>query len=1005
MMYKYLNQTIPSHKRAEINEKILYVIDAKSNQISQEVIFNCYTGIGGLHNLNFSDFDSFHDFTEAKKELEMGQFFTPHQICEEIVNIAAPSDSDMVADLCCGMGNFFNYLSGQKNVYGIDVDFNAIKVAKHLYPDANISALDIRQYEPKERFDIVFGNPPFNLKFRYKGDDVLSQFYYCLKSNDLLNPAGLLLLITPISFMADEFWNKSQIEIMNKRFSFVGQSRLDSKAFNGVGVENFNTKIIVFQKNSKYIEHNTYSPEEFVSISTLTDRVSLKKSEKHSIRLKLVQEAMSSSSKDFEYKLKKYLYEIKTQPALNKHYDKSIAYVEKYRNQTAPTDQKEYEKWMKSRITEEKVLSRFRRIVRNQNIVESDRIKLVRQNGKFKIKAYSTKARAGIAGCSLDFYFNDLIRNGESLFRHIVSPYLQSELNCQIKIADKWIMRKHREYTAQSTPFSGMDKNIALDTYIDSLSFLNAKMEQCHFTNLQKSDMGLFFQKRYVLLNWQQGSGKTAVAFHYGKYLLDHNKVKNVFILAPALATNLTWIPFLQRNGVKFCVVKTEDDVRNIERGNFVIVANSMVGKLKGSLQNYMRRISNKGCLLFDESDEITNPTSKRTKAIMDIFRRLRYKLLATGTTTRNNIGELYSQLELLYNNSVNFNCDCMTVYSYDKENNLDSHNNDRYNEPFPPRGGHILFKSCFCPGKASVFGIEKTNQDVYNADELGKIIDKTIITRKFREFAGEKYKIFSHTVVPSMNEQEVYRTIVDEFHKVAPLYFSISKDSRKEAAFRIMRIIQLLIKSCSTPHLMPGYGGVNLPTKAAFIGKMIEERDEKIAIGCTTLESLDMYSSYLSNKFPARPLFIVSGGVTFKKRDKILREFEESQNGILICTQQSLKSSVNIPTCNEVIMEALQWNIPKMEQFYFRTIRFDSDDNTNVHFVSYAGTIEQNILALVLSKERLNEFIKSGEVKEQSEIFEEFGVSESLLESLMKKEYDEEGKVHIAWGQQSINN
>ena len=36
--------------------------------------------------------------------------------------------------------------------------------------------------------------------------------------------------------------------------------------------------------------------------------------------------------------------------------------------------------------------------------------------------------------------------------------------------------------------------------------------------------------------------------------------------------------------------------------------------------------------------------------------------------------------------------------------------------------------------------------------------------------------------------------------------------------------------------------------------------------------------------------------------------------------------------------------------------------------------------MALVLTKERLNEFIKTGEVKEQSEIFEEFDVTKMCI-------------------------
>ena len=69
------------------------------------------------------------------------------------------------------------------------------------------------------------------------------------------------------------------------------------------------------------------------------------------------------------------------------------------------------------------------------------------------------------------------------------------------------------------------------------------------------------------------------------------------------------------------------------------------------------------------------------------------------------------------------------------------------------------------------------------------------------------------------------------------------------------------------------------------------------------------------------------------------------------------------------------------------------------------ATAVEQNLMALVLTKERLNEFIKTGEVKEQSEIFEEFDVTMSVIESLLVRERDSEGKIHISWGSQRIMN
>ncbi len=179
--YLYRNISIPQYKRKEINNKIINIINnnlCDQFKITQEDIFTMYTGDGGLHELEFNDYNNFCEYTEAKKEIENGQFFTPHHICKFIVDCIKPSKFDLVADLTCGMGNFFNHLENQYNVYGNELDIKAYKVAKKLYPDANITNNDIRLYNPDIKFDIVLGNPPFNLKWKVSKEEYLSQLYY-----------------------------------------------------------------------------------------------------------------------------------------------------------------------------------------------------------------------------------------------------------------------------------------------------------------------------------------------------------------------------------------------------------------------------------------------------------------------------------------------------------------------------------------------------------------------------------------------------------------------------------------------------------------------------------------------------------------------------------------------------------------------------------------------------------------------------------------------------------
>ena len=929
----------------------------------------------------------------------MGQFFTPHEVCRNMADMLSPTSSEMILDMCCGMGNFFNHLPNLHNAYGFDIDGKAVAVAKYLYPDAHIEKCDIRQYYPEQRFDIIIGNPPFNLKFDYK----LSQEFYLDKAYDVLNPAGILMVIVPCSFMQSEFWEKRRVTGINEQFSFIGQSKLNPNAFASAGVHNFNTKVMVFLRQSLHIEMQVYNAEEFISMTELKDRIHEARQMKHRLRLDLMRETNRIDKEEldvFEYKLAKYMYELKAHAKLNRHIDKAEALVTKFRNQKPPENatQEQIKQWEKNKLTTGKVLGIIRRYITTQNVVPRKEVALVKTSYGFKLKQYAPRLLDKVPHKAASI--NDLVLGRAEL----PVPELPTEKNMrQIRAAEKLIRKKRRQYEIQNRPFADMKPDPHLAEYLDRTTFINKDGDTCEFTPLQKHDLNLVLQKHYALLNWQQGSGKTAAVYHRAKYLLKIRKVRNAVILAPAIATNMTWIPFLTMNREKFRVVRNNADLETVPEGVFLILSTSMLSKLKRGMAGFVRRTSGKICLVFDESDEITNPSSQRTRHILSLFRRLKYKILDTGTTTRNNIAELYSQFELLYNNSVNMICRCDRIYHENKDKEIEEDRNPHYGEPFPAFRGHVLFRACHCPGKSTVFGIEKQNQDVYNKEELAELIGKTIITRKFRDFAGEKYRIRTHTVNPSEGEHEVYRVIIEEFCHICELYYNSTGDTRKDAGLRLMRQIKLLIKACSVPHLIEGYFGEGVPNKTRYIERLIRKIPGKVAVGCTSIAAFDLYESHLRECFPERPLFVVKGDVAFKKRQSIVTEFDSTVNGILVCTQQSLSSSVNIPTCNDVILESLQWNIPKMEQFYFRFIRLDSKELKDVHYVTYKDSVEQNLMALVLTKERLNEFIKSGEVKEQSEIFEEFDVTMSVIESLLVRERDREGKIHISWGSQRI--
>lgn len=146
-----------------------------------------------------------------------------------------------------------------------------------------------------------------------------------------------------------------------------------------------------------------------------------------------------------------------------------------------------------------------------------------------------------------------------------------------------------------------------------------------------------------------------------------------------------------------------------------------------------------------------------------------------------------------------------------------------------------------------------------------------------------------------------------------------------------------------------------------------------------------------------------MTGGTTsFAQRRKLRKTLKESGNGILLCTQQSLPSSVNFEYVNKVIIPEMHYNNAKMSQFYMRFVRYNSTEWKDIYFVTYAGSIESNLMQMVMAKEKINLFMK-GQDTNLDEIYDRFGVDYDLLSLLMYREQDEEGNFHIRWGEQQI--
>lgn len=1016
MKYKYLGQSIPQDSRRELNDKILYLVDndlAESSGITCEDIYNAYTGDGGLHGLRYSDYSSYSEYSSAKKEIENGQFFTPDSVCKFIMDCLSLGNQDVFADLTCGMGNFFNYAPMEANAYGCELDAKAYKVAHYLYPKANLTCGDIRSYEPGIKLDYVVGNPPFNLRWWVDGAQILSQLYYCQKAAALLKPMGIMALVVPKSFLADDFSDSGLIKEMEKHFSFLGQFMLRADTFASMGVADYETKVQFWQRNSDMDgwTQKPYSTKMTLQVDSMNAAMVRK------VREQIVADAQAvfvknrshillelardhDSSAEFLYKVKKYLYTIKTHPNLKEKYTKCCEYLNRYYTEKQP-ESMSYDEWCRVRLTEAKVLAYLRNVVKHQHPARyEDKICLVKRDYDLVYKAYSPKMARQLS---------DEMKKPTPIYDIAISEEDTEQYGRYARL----MRRKQHEYSVEQQKFSEMIEDADIKSWLDGFVLHDEENEEDIMLNdLQKHDINLVLQKRYALLQWEQGCGKTLAGIAIGQYRTERQNAFCTFVVSSAISIKNTWDVMLPNFGIRYIMVNKLADLDKVQRGDFVLITLNKLGKYRKQVKRWVRIHNQNIALCFDESDEMTNPSSLRTKSVLDCFRRCRFKLEMTGTSTRNNISEFAPQLELAYNNSFNMISWCDTIYHYDRaskkdgvEEGLHVYGNPYHGQPIPAyHKGYNLFADSHLPEKITVFGVGQRTQDIYNADELDNILSRFVITRTLEEISGRDIKRIHQVPVRfTESERAVYTKAIEEFHVMRGNYFASTGNSRKDSMMRLIQQITLLLRISAAPNTIREYDG-GLPTKIAKVIEMLQSMSgEIVAIGVRHKVVVDAYAKAIREIMPDRPLFVVTGSTTtLAKRRALRKTLKESKNGILLCTQQSLPSSVSFEYVDKVIIPELHYNNSRMSQFYMRFIRFTSERMKDIYFVTYLGSIESNQMQMVLAKEKINMFMR-GKDTDLDEIYNRFGVDYNLLSALMSREMDENGKFHIRWGEQEI--
>ena len=163
-----------------------------------------------------------------------------------------------ILEPACGVGNFFGLLPesmAASRLYGVELDSITGRIAKQLYPNANITVAGFETTDRKDFFDLAVGNVPFgSYKVSDRAYDKLGfpiHDYFFAKTLDQVRPGGVIAFVTSRYTM-----DKQSPEVRRyiaQRADLLGAIRLPSSAFKANAGTEVTTDILFLQKRDRPI--------------------------------------------------------------------------------------------------------------------------------------------------------------------------------------------------------------------------------------------------------------------------------------------------------------------------------------------------------------------------------------------------------------------------------------------------------------------------------------------------------------------------------------------------------------------------------------------------------------------------------------------------------------------------------------------------------------------------------------------------------------------------------
>ena len=262
--------------QANINAiRLLKHLEAEGLQASaeQQQVLSRYVGWGGLADAFDSEKTGWRaEYDELKSILTPEEYaaarastLNAHYTSPTVIKAIYEAVGNMgfrtgnILEPSMGVGNFFGLLpdnmSGSR-LYGVELDSITGRIAKQLYPKADITIAGFETTDRKDFYDLAVGNVPFG---QYQVDDraynklgFSIHDYFFAKTLDQMRPGGVIAFVTSRYTM-----DKQSPEVRRyiaQRAELLGAIRLPNNAFRANAGTDVVSDIVFLQRRDRPIE-------------------------------------------------------------------------------------------------------------------------------------------------------------------------------------------------------------------------------------------------------------------------------------------------------------------------------------------------------------------------------------------------------------------------------------------------------------------------------------------------------------------------------------------------------------------------------------------------------------------------------------------------------------------------------------------------------------------------------------------------------------------------------